>query len=804
LGKQNRFYQQYPAVFLFLSLTIGVFAGWELLGVINSGLLLGFLVAVLAAFILLPVSKIRGNVMLSALVLMTLGTLRINQDLTFIPKQHLIVASLDSIHCVGGVVKQVEARRDGKHKYVLATNTIKYTGGESFNVQGDIVIYQGKMKRTLREGDSLVIKDRLSEFPVVRNPGGFNYRKHQHLHNIWYLYFIRDTALISVQRMTTPGKSFPTFVQSFREKIIKRVNHYFPESSADIIIALLLGIKRDLNKEMLKDFQFTGTIHVLAISGLHVGFIIMIIHIILTLLRFSVNARRIGILVGLFLFVVLVDFKISVVRSALMASLYFIAQITQKEVEPLNILAGSGLLIFFADTRQLLMPGFQFSFCAVGGILYLYPKLLDLVKAIIPINLLSNRISRGICQAFLVSLAATAGTFPLTWFYFGYIPISGLFLNLLIVPAIGMLVCGSIIFLLISIIPGMPLEGMATLLNSGIQLMLFVVGKVAEISDLLVNLPHPSPGYLVLIFSVIVLLGSLNKLRMRITLYVLLAIISILMIGKGLFEKSEKLQIWYLDVGQGDASIIKCPSGDIIVIDAAEKNFYVNYADRVVIPVLHAMGIKRIKYMVGTHPHSDHIGGIAPIVDQFMVDTLVLSRYPIKGRLHSEIFNTVTKNNVPIRYVKRGDLLSAGNDIRIRVLHPFGPYTKLKTHSGNEVNNSSVILQLVYKNTRFLFTGDLEHTAESSLFAYGTFLKSNVLKVGHHGSKTSTSLPFLSHVNPDAAIISVGSYNKFNHPSQETIRRLQAHGVSRLRTDRIGAVLLESKGQGVEHIHWRR
>jgi competence protein ComEC len=222
------------------------------------------------------------------------------------------------------------------------------------------------------------------------------------------------------------------------------------------------------------------------------------------------------------------------------------------------------------------------------------------------------------------------------------------------------------------------------------------------------------------------------------------------------------------------------------------------------LPLLKYYNIDRIKYLVGTHAHSDHIGGIFSILNLVPVDTLVLPDYPNESSLYSKILLSAKDKNIPILFKKRGDFLYPDSSCRIYILHPYGPFLYKHDQSGHEVNNSSIVMKIQYANTAFLLTGDMETDAEQHLFKYNSFLNTNVLKVGHHGSKTSTDEEFLSYIRPEYSIISVGRFNKFFHPSRQTVNRLIANQAHPLRTDHFGGLVFQSNGQKVELINWRK
>ncbi|MEJ2052509.1 MAG: MBL fold metallo-hydrolase [Calditrichaceae bacterium] len=241
-----------------------------------------------------------------------------------------------------------------------------------------------------------------------------------------------------------------------------------------------------------------------------------------------------------------------------------------------------------------------------------------------------------------------------------------------------------------------------------------------------------------------------------------------------------------------------------MVVDAGENRPGFNAGNRYMLPLLKYYGINRIKYLVGSHAHSDHIGGFTSILSKIIVDTLVLPHYPYESRLYQSILSTAKRKKIPVVYKARGDKLYPDETCRVYVLHPLGRFLTKHDQSGHEVNNSSLVLKITYRETAFLLTGDMEMDAEKYLLNYRSFLGSDLLKVGHHGSKTSTGEAFLTLIHPDYSVISVGRFNKFFHPSRNTVDRLTAGGAHPLRTDHFGGLVFESDGREVKLVNWRK
>lgn len=268
-----------------------------------------------------------------------------------------------------------------------------------------------------------------------------------------------------------------------------------------------------------------------------------------------------------------------------------------------------------------------------------------------------------------------------------------------------------------------------------------------------------------------------------------------LLIGWGrLHRRPPLLTVAFLDVGQGDAAVIESPSGKVLLIDTggviAEGND--NEGRRVVAPYLRSRGVRRIDMELLTHPHADHIGGATTLLERFPTGALVDNGQKGDSSLPTHLRQEASAHHVPSLAAHQGQILDFQDGVTARILAP----TETETHGSP--NNASIVVRLEYGRTAFLFTGDAEAEEESDLIATHQPLSCDVLKVGHHGSHTSTTVPFLTAVHPQIAVISVGAHNLYGHPSPEVLDRLQTAGIKVYRTDQTGAVTCISDGVSVQ------
>lgn len=251
----------------------------------------------------------------------------------------------------------------------------------------------------------------------------------------------------------------------------------------------------------------------------------------------------------------------------------------------------------------------------------------------------------------------------------------------------------------------------------------------------------------------------------------------------------QDLKIYFVDVGQGDCCFITTKTRKNILVDTGGSNDY-DVGKNVLVPYLLDRRVKKLDYVFISHFDTDHSLGCAKIIENLTVSNLILNKQLEENDIYKHIVSIAKQKKVNLIYVKAGDVITL-NGVKIKILHP-----QEKLIAENSINNNSIVFKLEYKSFSILFTGDIENIAEEVILSKNINLKADILKVAHHGSKTSSSQRFIEAVSPKIALIGVGKNNMFGHPNREVIERLQSYGTKIYRTDECGEISITVNNRG--------
>lgn len=703
---------------------------------------------------------------------------------------------------VVGTINEIDLIRDYELRFIVNVDSFKYDNS-AFTEEGKILCRirdtKTKMKRIYEQiypSNKISLQGDYIQGRNKRNPGEFDYQQYllsQGIQGIITSYSINDFEFHNES-----NKIFSTIIFKVRKAIDEQLQLLNNQDAAGLLRGLLLADRSGISHETKTEFINSGVIHVLAVSGLHVGFIIIFFVVLFG--RFNIYVKSSITALGLLFFLIVTGSPPSVFRATIMALVIIIALLSNRSTNVFNSLAIAALILLIIDPMQLFNPGFQLSFSAVIGIAAIAPYLQEKIIA----SKIKNALLRWILIFISVSLAAQIGTLPFTLIYFGKLSIVALFANIIVIPLIGLVVGIGIISLFVSII-SITIASYFSSVNDLLTVFLFWFTNITgsfEYSFISIK-SFSSIDAVFFYFFAFLMFYSLQKFSLIIPkiILVLLVIINIAVYSsiddKEIF-KDNALTICMIDVGQGDAVLIKFPNNETALIDAGEATSFFDNGERVILPLLDYLGIEKIDYAFISHLHTDHYGGFISLIHNNRIKKIIKPEIDTLNKRDIRLENYLTEMNIPFEYYKNG-IDSIGN-VRIYVLSD----TQDSYLNRSSTNDKSAIIKFVYGNNRFLFTGDAESKVERFLVdKYGEFLKSDLLKAGHHGSKTSSSDNFISYVNPDFVMISAGILNKFNHPSPETIEKFNKINSAIFRTDESGAIIFRSDGESISVIDWR-
>ena len=649
--------------------------------------------------------------------------------------------------------------------------------------------------KNLSLGNKIKVLGTFSKPASKRNPGEFNYEKYLRTENIPALFSVYDIENIDIT--SDEINSAKNFISELRFEIQKRIKKYSSKKTAGLITGLLLADRSGIDYEIREQFINAGVIHVLAVSGLHVGFIAFIFYLVFN--RFNIYARYILTIAGLLLFMVTTGIPPSVFRATVMAILLLFTFIFNRSYNSFNALTLAAFIILLVNPEEIFNPGFQLSFSAVLSILIFYP----LFQRFIKFHFQQKSI-RYILLFLSVSLAAQIGTLPFTLFYFHKISVISLLMNLFVIPIIAVIISVAVITLFVSFFSSWLalIYGSANNFFSDLLFRIVASGGNNEFSFIYIN-EFSLLDVLIFYFFVTILFITFQYFHSVLSKSVLMILIFLNIYIFSLLDNKEYLppkilSVAAIDVGQGDAFLVKFPNGKTALIDAGNRNEYYDSGKRIK-TLLQKFDIDKIDFGFVSHIDADHYGGFLTLVKENLIGIIFKPETDSSSEKEKEFEYFLQKNNV--KYMNYKKMIIKFPDTRLYSL--INPASR--EFKRFDSNNRSGVIKICFGKTSFLFTGDAEFEEEERLIdIYGDFMKSNFLKVGHHGSKKGSSSQFINEVDPEYALISAGYMNQFRHPAKEVLSRLQAEDIRILRTDLNGAVIINSTGEKINFVNWKK
>jgi len=550
-------------------------------------------------------------------------------------------------------------------------------------------------------------------------------------------------------------------------------------SRAPLVDALVFAPRIDLDAAVRERYARSGLAHILSISGLHVGFLAAWLALLLAKLRLPRRARMGTAAVVLVLYLWLIGFPAPALRAVAMLVLADVARVRERVAAPAGTLSVAALIVLLVDPWAMRAVGAWLSIAAMGAVIW------------------ADRAFRGRplwLRLVAPSIAATLMTAPVSALAFGTVAPIGVLANLVAIPLAAVVVPGLALALALSSIA----SGVATLVAAGSGLGLALLDLVAR------GAAAVPGGHVVMMAGwpaaatwagVAALAWWLwHSPRRPWLIAARIAFASTVLVAASLkdafaLDDCVCLTVHFLDVGQGDAAALRTPHGRWILIDGGPRIPGDDAGRRVVVPFLRRHGVERLAVAVATHGDADHLGGLPAVVDAFDPEVVLEPGEPLGRPLYLEFLAAVEASGARWHPARAGDRIEL-DGVVLEVLSPDSLWLRLPL----DVNEHGVVLRVSYGAEVLLFQADAGFPVEARLA--GRVGRVELLKVGHHGSRTATSDAWLDELAPREAVISVGRRNRYGHPTPEVLGRLARHGIAVLRTDERGTITFSTDGHG--------
>lgn len=687
-----------------------------------------------------------------------------NTQVLYLKNKYLEIYKDDkNIISATAVVIKGPSEGEYNYKYTVKARTGKYKNKKF------IVYINKKNKKLLEYGDLIEIKGEYSAPEVARNYKGFDYSQYLKTLNIYGTIKVEESKIINKNQLSPILIS----INNIKEKMIDNANRNMPKRTANLLLGILIGERDNIQEDIIESFRTANLSHILAVSGAHTSYIILGITYLISK---SKTPKRIGYIItiiNLLIFIIITGDSYSVVRACIMAIVVIGAKICYRKENFFTSICISLIIILIQNPFAINDIGLKLSFMGTAGIVIFNKSITNFF--------IKLKIKQKIAEALSVTFSAQLMIMPITILNFNTISLTFFISNILASPLLGIIIIFGFISIFISSILN-PISKILFLILHIFLELLILVSKVTEKipgSSILVKTPNilfaivyyililffnyffvikqnPTRRFHKKIIKIITIKNIKNAFKVIAVVFLI-----ILLLTRIVRIINPTLKIYFIDVGQGDSTLIVTPKNKKILIDGGEGK------TNVLFQYLLDRRINKIDYIIISHFDSDHCNGLIEIIEKMRVENIVMSKQSKESEEYKKILEIIKQKNIKVSSVKAEDKIIIEKNLYTKILNPAEKF------EFQDLNNNAIVAKLVYKNFSMLFTGDIEKAEENLAKKYKNELKSTILKVAHHGSKTSTSEKFLKYVEPQIALIGVGENNKFGHPNQITIEKLK-------------------------------
>lgn len=704
----------------------------------------------------------------------------------------------ETVHVTGKVVEVSDTTNRFYDRYVLEVTEIA-GGGRTAAVRERMDLSLLKVEQhspisPLKYGTVICVEANLDTPDEPMNSTDTDYLRYRKTQGI---FFSLQSEYDSCTQIGTDIKWYRPYdaANAVREYAFMAIDTYLTGDRAALLKGILFSDKNALSDSMNSALKISGVSHIATASGLHVSGVLMLVSWLLSAFRLRKKVIYLISAVVLAGFALIQGCTPSILRATIMAYLFMLADILQRDEDRLTSLAVAALALVLLNPFTIYDVGFLMSFGAVLGIILFCGPLSQCFRRIFRFRWLYSAVS--------VTLSAQIFLVPILAYYFNYFAVYTVLANLLTVPVIPVVLGLGFGLILIHGIWGTLAAGIAMLLNGLLSYLCGVILWVAGLPYASFSVASPSLFVICVYLGIIFMLYFMTR-PMRETLVGVLCGVCICFLIMNIVQTTTEKQfcrVSFINVGQGDATLIQLSEGTNLLIDgggsapASESDV----GEKILLPYLMRKGISRIDVAVVSHFDKDHAQGVASVLRELDVGRLIvpLREETLENEYQEELLATASAKGIPVSFFRQGDRVQIGELAELCTLAPSDFYA---TNPALHENNRSLVLKFSYGAFDVLFPGDIESNMQRSLVASDLPLDAEVLKVAHHGASDANTASFIDAVSPQLALIGVAADNIYGHPAQQTLQTLENAGALVLRTDVCGDITILADDKRIHEV----
>lgn len=703
-----------------------------------------------------------------------------------------IYISLENVNIVGTIVSS-KKEKQYINEYKIETEKIN-----NIKLKKKFILLT--KNKEIEYGNKIKLEGTYIKPSKSRNYRGFDYSNYLKTENIYGT--IEQNGKIELIKEKNINYFF-IILYKVKNKIIKNINNKFPEETRGVFLGILLGDKSSIEEDVRQNFADSSLSHILAVSGTHISYVVICISVLFKKLKLNKNIRKVLTSLVLFMYLYLVDFSASATRAVIMSNIVILQMLFYRKQDTITTITFSSIIILINNPYAILNIGFLLSYGGTIGIILFVNKISIESK-----EDFFQRFKSYLKDICIVTISAQTIIMPIIIYYFNTISFTFIISNIIASLIIGPIIMIGLVIIAISFFKIPIISLIIRFYNILIVILVKTADIISKIPISKIYLKTPTTLEIIFYYSVVFLIALLIYIKksnrkfikktIQIDIYnlknffinnrnkvlIFISIVSLISITS--IKIPKELKINFIDVGQGDSCLITTPQNKKVIVDSGGSESY-DVGKNVLLPYLLDKRITKIDYIMISHFDTDHCKGFEYVLENIKVKNVIISKQSETSESFKQIMKIIRKKRINLIIVQKGTKIKIDNFTTVDILSPQSE------NIADNMNDNSIVAKFEAYNFSILFTGDASEKIEKELIKEKINLKSDILKVSHHGSKTGTSEEFLKSVKPKIALIGVGENNKFGHPTKDVIKRLTENKIKIYRTDTDGEIRIKIK-----------